>query len=120
MSGKARVALHVFTLIMPGSAFMLFWSGFSIKQKARLKGLTAEILMKELLSELWMGLRESSRTMETSGTNKSRKLLASQARRSKERGPSHQNGMAPLAVADTLLVRHCGHGQGRQPWLKAW
>lgn len=115
MSGDALVALHVFTLTMASSAFMLLWSGFGIKQKAQLKGLTAEILMKELLSEMWMGLRESSRTMETSGTKKSRKLLASQARRSKERGPSHQNGMVPFAMADKLLVRCCGHGQGRQP-----
>lgn len=71
---------------------MLLWSGFGKKQKAQCRELTEETLVKRLLSEVWIRLRCCLRNMDISGTNKNRKLLASQAGRSKGRGQGYQMG----------------------------
>lgn len=109
MSGNVLIAVHVFIPLVSGSVFMLLWFGFGRRQTAQQR-INWRDFNKGLLSEVYIVVRESSRNTNASGTSKNRKLLASQAQKSKGRGRSHQNLMISLAMAERLLFRCCGHG----------
>lgn len=87
MSGNVLIAVHVFIAFCLAVYLCCFGSDLEEGGKHN-KELTGGILMKGLLSEVYIVVRESSRNTNASGTSKNRKLLISQAQKSKGRGQS--------------------------------
>ena len=114
MSGNDLVVLHAFTRLIPSGAFMLLWLGFGRRQKAQLRGLAEEILMKGLLSEVWIGWRGSSRNVDMSGTSKHRKqhfrLQGAGGGRTESQTKLHLQSWQTGHLSDTL-VKEDGHCQ---------
>lgn len=113
MLDNVLVALHTFTHLTPHYGLQQLCSGFSKKWKAQLRGLTEEILMKGVLSEVWLRLSGSSRNMNTSVKPQEQETVNTlDWRKQGERTGSSEQG--DIFSRGRLLAGCCGHSPGCQ------